>query len=53
MTSDGPHSKLEATDMAHDVSQLLTMSQSQLDELFTNSPAGALPNGEAEGTAVA
>lgn len=38
--------------MAYDVSQLLTMSQSQLDELFTNSPAGAIPNGEAEGTAI-
>jgi hypothetical protein len=38
--------------MAYDVPQLLTMSQAQLDELFTNSPAGDIPNGEAEGTAI-
>jgi hypothetical protein len=28
------------------------MSQSQLDDLFTASPAGDMPNGEAEGTAI-
>lgn len=28
------------------------MSQAQLDELFTNSPAGEIPNGEAKGTAI-
>jgi hypothetical protein len=38
--------------MAYDVPQLLKMSQSQLDELFTNSSAGELPNGEANGTAI-
>jgi hypothetical protein len=38
--------------MAYDVPQLLKMSQSQLDELFTNSTAGELPNGEANGTAI-
>lgn len=38
--------------MAYDVQQLLQMSQAQLDELFTNSPAGDIPNGEAEGTAI-
>lgn len=38
--------------MAYDVPRLLTMSQTQLDELFSNSPAGAIPNGEAEGTAI-
>jgi len=38
--------------MAYDVSQLLMMSHSQLDELFTNSSAGAIPEGEAEGTAI-
>jgi hypothetical protein len=38
--------------MAHDVSQLMTMSQAQLDELFTNSPPGDIPDGEAEGTAI-
>jgi hypothetical protein len=35
-----------------DVQQLLAMTQSQLDELFTNSPAGDIPNGEADGTAI-
>jgi hypothetical protein len=38
--------------MAYDVPQLLKMSQAQLDELFTNSPAGDIPDGEAEGTAI-
>jgi hypothetical protein len=38
--------------MAYDVSQLLTMSQTQLDELFTNSPVGEIPDGEAKGTAI-
>ena len=28
------------------------MSQAELDELFTSSPAGAIPNGEADGTAI-
>ena len=40
------------TDMAYDVDKLLTMSQAQLDELFTASPAGEIPDGEAEGTAI-
>jgi hypothetical protein len=38
--------------MAYDVQQLLTMSQEQLDALFSASPAGAIPDGEAEGTAI-
>jgi hypothetical protein len=38
--------------MAYDVPQLLTMSQAQLDELFTSSPAGEVPDGEADGTAI-
>ena len=38
--------------MISDVKQLLDMSQAQLDELFTNSPAGEIPNGEATGTAI-
>jgi len=38
--------------MAYDVDQLLTMSQDQLDALFTASPAGEIPDGEAEGTAI-
>ena len=38
--------------MAYDVQQLLTLSQEQLDALFTASPAGEIPDGEAEGTAI-
>ena len=35
-----------------DSAQLLKMSFEQLDELFGNSPAGPIPNGQAEGTAI-
>jgi len=38
--------------MAYDIPHLLTMSQAQLDELFTNSPAGDIPDGEGKGTAL-
>jgi hypothetical protein len=38
--------------MAYDVSQLLQMSQAELDALFTASDAGPIPNGEADGTAI-
>jgi hypothetical protein len=38
--------------MAYDVPQLLKMSQAQLDELFTASPPGEIPDGEADGTAI-
>jgi len=38
--------------MAITTSDLLKMSQEQLDELFTNSPPGEIPNGEAKGTAI-
>ena len=38
--------------MALDVQQLLRMSQPQLDELFTSSEAGPIPDGEATGTAI-
>jgi hypothetical protein len=38
--------------MAYDVQKLLRMSQEQLDALFTASPAGEIPDGEAEGTAI-
>jgi hypothetical protein len=41
----------EAT-MAYDVETLLDMTQEQLDDLFKASPAGDIPNGEAEGTAI-
>lgn len=38
--------------MAYEVQQLLALSQAQLDELFTNSPPGEIPDGEAKGTAI-
>ena len=38
--------------MALDVTQLMKMSQAQLDELFRNSPAGDIPRGEGEGTVI-
>lgn len=38
--------------MAYDVQQLLDMSQQQLDDLFRASPPGAIPDGEADGTAI-
>jgi hypothetical protein len=38
--------------MAYDVEKLLSMSQSELDSLFTNSPVGKIPDGEADGTAI-
>jgi hypothetical protein len=38
--------------MATAVSDLLTMSQAQLDELFTRSESGPIPDGEAKGTAI-
>jgi hypothetical protein len=38
--------------MAYDVPQLLAMSQKELDDLFTGSATGDIPNGEAAGTAI-
>ena len=38
--------------MAITVPDLLKMSQAQLDELFTNSAPGEIPDGEAKGTAI-
>lgn len=38
--------------MAYDVPQLLRMSQGELDALFTESEAGPIPEGQAEGTAI-
>ncbi len=38
--------------MTYTAAQLLAMSAEQLDELFRNSPAGDIPNGEAQGTAI-
>ena len=38
--------------MALDVAKLLAMSQAELDDLFRTSPAGAIPDGSAKGTAI-
>jgi hypothetical protein len=38
--------------MPYDVPQLLNMTQAQLDAVFTQSEAGPIPNGEANGTAI-
>ena len=38
--------------MPYDSKQLLAMSQEQLDDLFRASPAGDIPNGAANGTAI-
>ena len=38
--------------MTYDATQLMAMSQTQLDDLFKASPAGDIPNGPAEGTAI-
>ena len=38
--------------MPYDVAQLLTLSQAELDTLFTNSQVGDIPDGEADGTAI-
>lgn len=38
--------------MAHDIERLMDMSQKDLDALFSSVPAGDIPEGEAEGTAI-
>ncbi len=38
--------------MPFNVPELLKMSQQQLDDLFTASPAGPIPDGQAKGTAI-
>jgi hypothetical protein len=38
--------------MAYTADQLLQMTEKQLDDLFSSSPAGDIPNGEAHGTAI-
>jgi hypothetical protein len=38
--------------MAYDVAQLLQMTNEQLDQLFSSSPAGDIPDGPAKGTAI-
>ena len=38
--------------MAYDVDKLLSLSQADLDALFTRSSPGEIPDGEADGTAI-
>src|SRR5215471_20951240 len=38
--------------MAYSIEQLLKMTTAQLDELFTKSPPGDIPDGDAQGTAL-
>lgn len=38
--------------LSYTSAQLLTMTQDELDNLFSSSPAGVIPNGEAHGTAI-
>ena len=38
--------------MEYDAAKLMSMSQVQLDDLFKASPAGDIPNGPAQGTAI-
>lgn len=38
--------------MAYDVPQLLKMSQKELDDLFSASQTGPIPDGQADGTAI-
>jgi hypothetical protein len=38
--------------MAYDVPQLLQMSNQELDQLFSGTPAGDIPDGPAKGTAI-
>ena len=38
--------------MAYDIPQLLAMTETELDNLFSSSLPGDIPNGEAQGTAI-
>ena len=38
--------------MPYTLSQLFSMSEKDLDQLFANSPAGDIPNGDGHGTAI-
>jgi hypothetical protein len=38
--------------MAYTAAQLLSMSQKELDDLFSGSSSGDIPNGDAQGTAI-
>jgi hypothetical protein len=43
---------LRGNAMAYDVAQLLAMNQKELDDLFSASQAGPIPEGQADGTAI-
>lgn len=38
--------------MAYEIAQLLQLTQQELDDLFTASEAGPIPDGQADGTAI-
>lgn len=50
--SANPGDPWEGIKMAYDVEKLLSMSQADLDTLFSKSAAGEIPDGEADGTAI-
>ncbi len=50
-TAPQPHISKEKS-MSYTASDLLKLSQQQLDDLFRQSPAGDIPNGPANGTAI-
>jgi hypothetical protein len=44
--------QMERKIMAVDIPDLMKLTQAQLDDLFKQSPAGPIPDGEAQGTAI-
>src|SRR5437773_1482801 len=44
--------RVEAQEPSYDVSRLLAMSKTDLDDLFRRSPAGDIPSGQGTGTAI-
>jgi hypothetical protein len=52
LLGDGRYHQRRMKTMPYDVPQLLKMTQAQLDELFTKSPTGEIPDGEGKGTAI-
>jgi hypothetical protein len=50
--STNPGYPWEGINMAYDVEKLLSMSQGDLDTLFSKCAAGEIPDGEADGTAI-
>src|ERR1700678_1998085 len=47
-----PSVRSRTSPMQYTATELLSMSQQELDDLFSSSPAGEIPNGQAEGTAI-